>query len=70
MKKVGSPIISKLHDHNGKEIKLQKGKNIRVDTSAWQKIRKHCFNNNLKMGAFVQQAALERISTKIKKSGK
>lgn len=54
------------NDHNGKEIRVTKGKNIRVTTDGWNKIRKHCFTNNLKMGAFVEDCALQSISTKLK----
>lgn len=55
--------MSKTNDH-----KAAQGKNVRITTSGWEKIRKYCFLNNLKMGAFVEQSALERISQKVKKS--
>ena len=56
------------HDHNGKEVKVTQGKNIRVTTEAWNRIRRYCFDNNLKMGAFVETCALQKISPKIKKA--
>lgn len=51
-------MITKKKDDNGK--------NIRVTTAGWNRIRKYCFKNNLKMGAFVEQSTIETISDKIK----
>lgn len=48
------------------ENKKDNGKNIRFTSKGWDKIRKYCFKNNLKMGAFAESAALEKISAKIK----
>lgn len=44
--------------------KAYKGKNVRISDKAWGKIRQHCFKNGLKMGAFMEAAAIEKIKTK------
>lgn len=44
------------------------GKNIRVKTEVWEKIRRYCFDQNITMGAFVEKTTLDKISAKIKKS--
>jgi hypothetical protein len=62
--------MAKMTDHNGKEIREDSGKNIRVTTDGWKKIRRHCFDHSLVMGSFVENAALEKISQKIKSSKK
>lgn len=48
-------------DHNGKEIKKAKGKNIRISEPAWNKIRKYCAKQGILIGTFVEKAALSKI---------
>lgn len=49
------------------EIK-DNGKNIRVSTSSWERIRKYCFLHNVKMGKFTEDAAIEKIKQSKQKS--
>jgi hypothetical protein len=51
----------KTYDHNAKEVKKTKGKNIRVSDYAWQKIRKYCKKNGIVMGTFVENTVLSKI---------
>lgn len=55
--------MAKYSNHNGKEVKVVEGKNIRVTTEGWLKIRTFCFKNNLKMGAFVESSTLKAMSS-------
>ncbi len=49
-----------------KKETVDAGKNIRVSTEAWLKIRNYCFKNGLKMGAFVEVTSLKQISFNLK----
>ena len=51
----------KLHDHNGKEIKPQTGKNVRLTRSGHQIITQYCRDRMLIMGAFVEKCTLDKI---------
>lgn len=51
-------------NHNGKEIKILEGVNVRVSKNVYEKVKKHCFNKGLKIGKFFEQAAEEKIKAK------
>lgn len=52
---------SKTYNNKGKEIKKDNGKNIRVSTEAWDKIRTYCIKKGIVMGTFVENSALSKI---------
>ncbi len=52
---------NKITDHNGKEVKKNKGKNIRVSETGWNKIRKYCLSKGLVMGTFVETSSLKAM---------
>lgn len=59
--------MAKYTNHNGKDIKPTKGKNIRISTAGWETIRRYCFDNKIYMGDFLEQSAIAKISAKIKR---
>ena len=60
----------KLHDHNGKEIKITSGKNIRLTNKGHGIIAQYCKDKMLVMGAFVESAVLDKIPASYKQSKK
>ena len=57
----------KYTNHNGKEIKIPNGRNVRITETGHGIINQYCKDKMLKMGAFVEKCALDKIPEAYKK---
>jgi predicted DNA binding CopG/RHH family protein len=57
-------IMEKYTDHNGKEVKASIGTNVRISDKVYDKVRKHCMKNGLKIGKFCEQVLDEKLKAK------
>lgn len=57
-------------NHNGKEVKIVKGKNVRISDKSFDKIRKFVWGKGYRLGWFYEQAALEKMNNEIEKEKK
>lgn len=55
----------KLTDHNGKEVKVTKGKNIRFTDKSHSTLVKFCRKKGYHLGAFCELGALEKMRNEI-----
>lgn len=57
----------KYTNHNGKEIKIPNGRNVRLTEKGHSIINQYCKDKMLKMGAFVEKSTLDKIPDNYKK---
>ncbi len=60
-------MSEKTHDHNGKEIKPIKGKNVRISDESFAKIRDFVWKKGYRLGWFGETAAREKMESESKK---
>lgn len=60
----------KYHDHNGKEKIIANGRNVRLTENGHSIIAQYCRDEMLKMGAFVEKCALDKIPSTYKQQSK
>lgn len=63
-------VTKKYTNHNGKEIKSPNGRNVRLTENGHGIITQYCKDKMLKMGAFVEKSALDKIPDTYKQSKK
>lgn len=56
----------KYTNHNGKEIRVPNGRNVRLTETGHSIITQYCRDKMLKMGAFVEKCALDKIPANYK----
>lgn len=55
--------VKKITNHNGKEIKINKGKNIRFSDESHKRLSEYCRLKGYNLGAFCEMGALQRMET-------
>ncbi len=50
-------------DHNGKEIKVQKGKNVRISDKSHKTLAAYCKKKGYNLGAFCDKGAINQMKT-------
>lgn len=51
----------KYTNHNGKEVKVQSGKNVRITDAVYLTVSKHALSKGMKIGRFFEMAAMDRV---------
>jgi len=60
----------KATDHNGKELRVYQGMNVRIPNKSYDKLRKFIYSKGWKISWFFETAAFEKMENEIQKEKK